>query len=614
LGYYSQYGCFRAYPAAHPITLGVVYVGTGSCNGIPVEPGTGGIYRSINHGSTWITMTDGLTDTDITDIAFHPDDPDKMLVSTYNGNLFFSTDGGQQWMWKANLGSRVNRVYFDPYGTHEAWAVMEREPAPPPYLFKSDDPTLTAWTGITVTLEPSITLPVFSLAFYSDTIWAATPYGFTSTDGGLSWSLVGEDGVCEVREFAIDPSAPHRVYAGCLNEGVRRSVDGGAHWSTADRGLAALIPHPLAVPVDDPETIYAYTSRLGILKSNNGGRAWQETGGWMGGGSGPDRLTTDPFTPTRIYAGNTCLDSLCLIISEDAGLTWRDVISTMPTALTGGYASVHVVAPHPQLPGHVLAGMHIQPTGGGSGYDGGAIFVSDDYGETWQFTWPPPTEVFSRVEAIAYDAFDANLVYAGTSGAGLWRSADAGATWQAISIAGVLPPVGISSVATHPNISHTVYVRLYSMAAGPNPEGQLFVSQDAGLNWTELEDTFTGALLHFAPPRPNMPSYALYTACDHGLCRSLGVTGTNVAWQRVEDAPRPSALASGTDGERVIVYVGSPGGIVSTVTDTLILDAASPGTIPGRGIVLSGGVYRYTSLQPGHWVYLPLVVRGIRLP
>jgi hypothetical protein len=217
--------------------------------------------------------------------------------------------------------------------------------------------------------------------------------------------------------------------------------------------------------------------------------------------------------------------------------------------------------------------------------------------------------VFSRVEAIACDAFDANLVYAGTSGAGLWRSTDVGATWQAISIAGVLPPVGIASIATHPNISHTVYVRLYSMAAGPNPEGQLFVSQDAGVSWTELQDTFTGALLHFAPPRPNMPSYALYTACDHGLCRSLGVTGANVAWQRVEGAPRPSALASGTDGERVIVYVGSPGGIVSAVTGTLALNAASPSTIPGRGVVLSGGVYRYTSLQTENRVYLPLIWR-----
>jgi hypothetical protein len=152
------------------------------------------------------------------------------------------------------------------------------------------------------------------------------------------------------------------------------------------------------------------------------------------------------------------------------------------------------------------------------------------------------------------------------------------------------------------------------MAAGPNPEGQLFVSLDAGLSWIEVEDASTAADLLFAPPRSDMLPYTLYTACDLTLCRSRGVTGANVSWQPVDGAPRSTTLASGTDGERVIVYVGSPGGFVPTAGRAPTGQATFPASVLAQSIALGGGVYRWTSLQPEHWVYMPRVFHDMLLP
>jgi photosystem II stability/assembly factor-like uncharacterized protein len=602
--YRSQYGCYRVYPASHPISSGVVYAGTGSCGGIPVAPGTGGVYRSDDYGSTWLTMTVGLTDTDIADIAFDPDDPDKMLVGTQNGNLFLSTDGGGHWSWAARLASSVRRVYFNPFGAHEAWATTAREPVPPPYLYKSADPDLAVWTPITVTDVPGWSYPVHSLTFISDTVWAAAAYGFTSTDGGASWSPLGWAGQPDdnVAEFAIDPHDPDVVYAGRSTGGVFKSSDGGSTWGEANDGLAAVIPQALAVPEAEPDIVYAYTYEQGLLKSQNGGRSWMWLRGRAGGTPSPEMLAVDPFLSTRLYLGHRCHHFLCLYVSEDAGATWREVTTTVPITLSGMEIDMDVVAPHPSVPGRIVAGMTLYPPDPADPLSGG-VFVSDDYGESWEYGWPPPTEPFSPVVVIAYDATDPNLVYAGTGGTGLWKSTDLGETWRTVPISGALPPVGIASIAPHPDASRTVYVRLYSTAATPNPEAELYVSRNAGTTWVQLGDVEQSGGLWFVPPQPGKPPYVLYTvSAVDGLYRSYD-GGQN--WLPVKGVPRPYVLAAGSDNERVVVYVGSLGGVVSAGGPVALASQA----IPGRGNVMGGGVYRLTTrLTPP--LYLPLVVKA----
>jgi photosystem II stability/assembly factor-like uncharacterized protein len=601
-------------PAAHPTLPGVVYTGKRA----PDEPDEeGGLYWSDDHGAAWVTRTNGMTDTHVTDIAFHPEDPNTMLVGTQNGNIFLSNDGGLDWIWIARPGSYIERLYFNPYEAHEAWTIAEVDPAPPPYLYKSTDPDLVTWTPVTVTAAPGTATPdayyppVNSLAFISDTIWVAAAEGFTSTDGGATWTPVTNPELPYegTTAFASHPATPDVIYAGYLagtwagrsGGGVFKSSDGGDSWREMNEGLAGVVPYALAVSPDDLDTIYAQTSERGLLKSNNGGHAWQWLDVWRGHMTSPRVLAIDPFTATRIYLGDVCVGALCLRISEDAGGTWRQVTTTLPITLNDLMGNMTVLAPHPRTPGRILAGVTLWSTepAAPDGWLFAGIYASDEYGEHWEHLWPPPTQSFSPVLELVYDAVDSDLVYAGTE-AGLWKSTDGGTSWQAISISGVLPPVGIESLATHPFKGDVVYVRTLSFADTQNPGGVLHVSEDAGETWTRLgEETSDGGLV-FAPTRPVA---TLYTACDRGFCRS---TDGGQSWGQIDGAPRPTAMNVGVDGERMIVYIATPGGVVSSEARMAQLS----GAIPGRGSVLGGGVYRLTTVLPDRWVYLPLICRG----
>ena len=87
-------GFSSAYPAAHPVQAGYVYVGMGSCAGKDQEPGTGGVFFSTDYGDTWTARNTGLTDLDIQAIAINPQNPGTLLAGTFDGNVFYSNDGG----------------------------------------------------------------------------------------------------------------------------------------------------------------------------------------------------------------------------------------------------------------------------------------------------------------------------------------------------------------------------------------------------------------------------------------------------------------------------------------------------------------------------------------
>jgi len=111
---------------------------------------------------------------------------------------------------------------------------------------------------------------------------------------------------------------------------------------------------------------------------------------------------------------------------------------------------------------------------------------------------------------------------------------------------------------------------------------------------------------------PTQPP-SLYTSCHFNglmyLCRSWD-GGHN--WEVVNEVQQEiTTLSGGSDGERIIIYVGTAGGNVSTVPEGQVQLATPSGAIPGRGSLLGSGVYRMTMAPLGsHQVYLPLVLKS----
>ena len=109
-----------------------------------------------------------------------------------------------------------------------------------------------------------------------------------------------------------------------------------------------------------------------------------------------------------------------------------------------------------------------------------------------------------------------------------------------------------------------------------------------------------GEDLVLSPPLPGAPFYSLYTGCEAGLCRSVN---NGLTWSAIEGIPRPEVLAAATDGERSILYMGTPGGLVNTAGAEMSMGRTS--TVDRVGIV-GGGVFRLTTHIDSIKIFLPI--------
>jgi hypothetical protein len=273
---------------------------------------------------------------------------------------------------------------------------------------------------------------------------------------------------------------------------------------------------------------------------------------------------------------------------------WQTITVTVPVSPSGMCTSMTAVGAHPHNPGHLVAGGLAYPCGADpfAGAGVASLYLSPDRGQTWGYLGP--TQPISWVSDIAFDAVDPDLIYVATDGTGLWKSTDGGATWD------VTPhPDGrahAAEIAPHPTLSGYL---ILSTSDASNGAG-LYASQDSGETWAFLHSN-VGSPLVYAPTVPPSLYAGMASGEYYGLVRSRDNGQT---WEPVESAGFPISLAAGTDGERVVVYAGTAGGVAVAGAQV----ASDP--IPGWGSILGGGVYRYTSLVGGHWVYLPLALMG----
>ncbi len=121
----------------------------------------------------------------------------------------------------------------------------------------------------------------------------------------------------------------------------------------------------------------------------------------------------------------------------------------------------------------------------------GGVFKSTDAGITW-------TPVFDEQAVlpagdIAVDPVNPSIVYVGTgepngghnnfSGGGVYKSTNAGATWQRI---GLENTVSIGRVLVNPANPLRVYVAAVGSYFGPNPERGVYRSDNGGATWSRV--------------------------------------------------------------------------------------------------------------------------------
>ncbi|MFT5215699.1 MAG: photosystem II stability/assembly factor-like uncharacterized protein [Glaciecola sp.] len=147
------------------------------------------------------------------------------------------------------------------------------------------------------------------------------------------------------------------------------------------------------------------------------------------------------------------------------------------------------------------------------GASGAGVWKSEDYGTTWNnvsdgfFTTP-------SIGAIEVAINDPNIVYVGTgsdglrsnviSGKGMYKSIDAGKTWEHIG----LKDVGqIGAVEIDPTNNNIVWVAAIGNAFKSNSERGIYKTIDGGQNWKKVlfvSDKVGFADLELLPGNPNI--------------------------------------------------------------------------------------------------------------
>ena len=155
------------------------------------------------------------------------------------------------------------------------------------------------------------------------------------------------------------------------------------------------------------------------------------------------------------------------------------------------------------------------------GASGGGVWKSDDYGTSWKnvsdgfFATP-------SIGAIEVAVNDPNIVYVGTgsdglrsnviSGKGVYKSIDAGKTWDHI---GLRETGQIGAVEIDPTNNQVVWVAAIGNAFKANEERGIYKTTDGGQNWEKvlyISDTVGFADLELLPGNPNIVYAAAWKA------------------------------------------------------------------------------------------------------
>jgi len=219
----------------------------------------------------------------------------------------------------------------------------------------------------------------------------------------------------------------------------------------------------------------------------------------------------------------------------------------------------------------------------------GGVWRTTNAGVTWDplFDGQP----IASVGALAVAASDSRILYIGTGeasirsdityGAGVYRSGDGGAHWQPV---GLEETRHIGKVLVDPRDPDVVLVAALGHAYGPNPERGVFRSTDGGRTWTKVlyKDPDTGAIdLAADPEDPQVVYAALWQA-------------RRTPWEQYQPDEGPgSGLYKSSDGGATwtpLTGHGLPAGPVGRIG----LAAGRGGRVyaligAGRG---AGGLYR----------------------
>ncbi|HKQ08386.1 MAG TPA: hypothetical protein VJ464_24920 [Blastocatellia bacterium] len=400
-GSYYDYtpGASKAHPDQHALAFvagrgGEFFIG---CDG--------GIYRTVNGGASFQSLNRGLTLTQFTSLAIHPNDPAISLGGTQ--------DNGTQWRnvrdnsWYEVFSGDGGRVVFNPLDPNVAFITYVRG-----NIYRYLGSGLYFETQVAFTTSFGENAEPARVAFYAPfvgngvdaTLYFGTWRLFINRDLGWTWEApageldltkgVNDKGRDVLTAIAVARSNLSVIYTGSAQGRAMMSSDGGATW----RDVTGHLPDRsiTSIKVDPVNPLAAYLTMSGFnaghaFKTTDGGATWSDISGNL-----PDvpanTVLIDPLDASAIYVGTDIG-----VFRSAGGTSWQPLTNGMPPvvvtelashpsgliqAATYGRGAFELVAPAlPQIASVSWDGKKVMVISG-SAFDSGARLIINDADRT----------------------------------------------------------------------------------------------------------------------------------------------------------------------------------------------------------------------------------------
>jgi photosystem II stability/assembly factor-like uncharacterized protein len=323
---------------------------------------SGGVWKSVNGGTTFKPVFDRQSVQSVGAIAIDPSNPKIIWVGSgeawtrnsvsIGDGVYKSTDGGENW---TNMGLKdsehIAKILVDPKDSNSVLACA------PGHLWNDNDERGvfktsdggTTWKKVLAGANGSTGCGMLAMSPLEPktifaSMWDFRRQGWTfrsggpgsglyqSTDGGEHWTELNDSNSKGLPEkpwgriaLAVAPSKPRVVYAMIESKksALFRSDDGGKTWNRLDASRFMIWrPFYFANLIVDPKDENKVFKPDGpLLLSVNGGQSFSSVGGAAHGDF--HDVWIDPNNPNIVYTG----DDGGLWRSEDGGTRWKHQIN-----------------------------------------------------------------------------------------------------------------------------------------------------------------------------------------------------------------------------------------------------------------------------------------------